>query len=104
MHCEAVEREKMTDAEKTEALARVPQPYYLLRWIAQLQRYYTPICCTPVCSLRGCGVQVQTSTDMASFAEADFLVEAATENTDLKLKLFQASKMASSVDVCAVCV
>ncbi len=32
---------------------------------------------------------VQTSTDMQAFADCDFIVEAATENVDLKLKIFQ---------------
>jgi 3-hydroxybutyryl-CoA dehydrogenase len=33
--------------------------------------------------------QIQTSTDMQAFADCDFIVEAATENVDLKLKIFQ---------------
>ncbi len=32
---------------------------------------------------------VQTSTDMKAFADCDFIVEAATENVDLKIKIFQ---------------
>ena len=33
--------------------------------------------------------QIQTSTDMQAFKECDFIIEAATENLDLKLKIFQ---------------
>ncbi len=33
--------------------------------------------------------RVQTSTDMQAFSECDFIVEAATENIDLKLKIFE---------------
>ncbi len=32
---------------------------------------------------------IQTSTDMQAFSECDFIVEAATENLDLKLKIFK---------------
>ncbi len=32
---------------------------------------------------------IQTSTDMQAFKDCDFIVEAATENLDLKLKIFQ---------------
>ncbi|MCJ8277043.1 MAG: 3-hydroxybutyryl-CoA dehydrogenase [Bdellovibrionales bacterium] len=33
--------------------------------------------------------QIKTSTDMQAFKECDFIVEAATENIDLKLKIFK---------------
>ena len=33
--------------------------------------------------------RITTTTDMASFGEADIVIEAATENVDLKLKLFE---------------
>lgn len=33
--------------------------------------------------------QIKVSTDMKAFADCDFIVEAATENLDLKLKIFQ---------------